>query len=146
MKIIYYVRKIVLKLSTGILVPGPIRLRMIRFGGVDLSDVHRTFVGDNVFFDTVYPEMITIGNHVHLTAGCRILTHSLETSKKGINWKKTRVVIEDDCFIGTNTIICNNVVIGKNSIVGAGSVVTKDIPANEVWAGNPARFIKYRLA
>lgn len=45
-------------------------------------------------------------------------------------------------FIGVGTLICNSVVIGDDAVVGAGSVVTKDIPANEVWAGNPAKFIK----
>ncbi|WP_317045012.1 LbetaH domain-containing protein [Bacteroides congonensis] len=48
-------------------------------------------------------------------------------------------------FIGMNVIICNSVTIGEGSIIGAGSVVTKDIPANQVWAGNPARFIKDRV-
>ncbi|MEQ3118726.1 acyltransferase [Parabacteroides distasonis] len=41
-------------------------------------------------------------------------------------------------------MICKSVTIGKNAIVGASSVVTKDIPDNEVWAGNPVRFIKKR--
>ena len=44
-----------------------------------------------------------------------------------------------------NTIICNSVRIGKGAIVGAGSVVTKDIPPYQVWAGNPAHFIKERV-
>lgn len=43
-----------------------------------------------------------------------------------------------------NTLVVKPVTIGKNSIVGAGSIVTKDIPDNEVWAGNPARFIRKR--
>lgn len=42
-------------------------------------------------------------------------------------------------------VICNAVRIGENAIVGAGSVVTKDIPDNEIWAGNPARFIRKRI-
>ena len=47
-------------------------------------------------------------------------------------------------FIGLNVLICNSVTIGKRAIIGAGSVVTKDIPPYQVWAGNPARFIKER--
>jgi len=54
------------------------------------------------------------------------------------------VHIEDDVFIGVNVIICNSVTIGKGAIVGAGSIVTKDIPPYQVWAGNPARYIKDR--
>ncbi|MCS2442595.1 hypothetical protein NXX09_20705 [Bacteroides uniformis] len=43
-----------------------------------------------------------------------------------------------------NTLVVKPVTIGERAIIGAGSVVTKDIPANEVWAGNPAKFIRKR--
>lgn len=52
------------------------------------------------------------------------------------------VVIHRGAFIGAHTIILKGVEIGENSVVGAGSVVTKSIPANEIWAGNPARKIR----
>lgn len=45
-------------------------------------------------------------------------------------------------LIGAQAIVCKGVSIGDNSIVGIGSVVTKSIPANQIWAGNPARFIR----
>ena len=54
------------------------------------------------------------------------------------------VKIEEGAFIGCSVIICNAVTIEKGAIVGAGSVVTKDIPPYQVWAGNPARYIKDR--
>jgi acetyltransferase-like isoleucine patch superfamily enzyme len=47
-------------------------------------------------------------------------------------------------FVSTNTIISKPVRIGDNVIIGAGSIVTKDIPADEIWAGNPARLIRKR--
>jgi tetrahydrodipicolinate N-succinyltransferase len=51
------------------------------------------------------------------------------------------IIIRDNSFIGVNAIIMPSIVIGPNSVVGAGSVVTKDVPPNSVYAGNPARFI-----
>lgn len=54
------------------------------------------------------------------------------------------VVIEDDVWIGANSVVLPGVTIGKGAIVGAGSVVTKDVPPYAIVVGNPARVIKYR--
>jgi acetyltransferase-like isoleucine patch superfamily enzyme len=72
------------------------------------------------------------------------LTHYIDPEKKGRTFRTGEVHIEEDAFIGCNTIICNAVTIGKGSIVGAGSVVTKDIPPYQVWGGVPAKYIKDR--
>lgn len=63
-----------------------------------------------------------------------------ETDKE--NTIKKPVHIGNNVFIGAHSTILKGVTIGKGSIIGACSVVTKSIPENEVWAGNPARFIK----
>ncbi len=52
------------------------------------------------------------------------------------------ILIKKNAFIGGHSIILKGVTIGENSIIGAGSVVSKDIPDNEIWAGNPASFIR----
>jgi len=91
--------------------------------------------------DVQYPGLITIGNEVTIASGCRILAHDASV---GYLTRSTRVgVVEigDHCFIGAESIILPNVRIGEWSIIGAGSVVTRDIPANCVAAGNPARVI-----
>ena len=59
------------------------------------------------------------------------------------NIKTLPVFIEDNVFIGAHTTILKGVTIGKNSIVGACSLVTKSIPQNEIWGGNPARFLRH---
>ncbi|MHA1777608.1 MAG: N-acetyltransferase [Promethearchaeia archaeon] len=82
-------------------------------------------IGDDVF---VGPEVTTMND---LYMGAR------ETEMKG-------PIIEDGALIGGNATLLPGVRIGKNAVVGAGSVVTKDVPANEVWVGNPARKIKMR--
>ena len=55
-----------------------------------------------------------------------------------------KIVIQDNVWIGMNCVVMKGVVIGENSIIGANSIVTKDIPANCIAAGNPCRVIKYR--
>lgn len=116
---------------------------MSEMGGVNIKG-HAVVYG-GVGIDTVAPDRIYIGDHVAITSGTKILTHYLDPNQKGRIFRLGEVHIEDDVFIGLNVIICNSVTIGKGSIIGAGSVVTKDIPPYQVWAGNPARFIKERV-
>lgn len=132
-----------MKLANILPLSGKKRASLMRFGGVNIGK--NTMIYSGCTFDTVYPELITIGSGVRLTSGCKIITHFLDPSVPGVHFKIAPVVIEDDVFIGMNTIICNSVTIGKGAIIGAGSVVTKDIPPYQVWAGNPARYIKDRV-
>jgi acetyltransferase-like isoleucine patch superfamily enzyme len=94
---------------------------------------------------------IKIGNHVKLGAGVIVMDSDMHTldyelrrdpSSDAKNTLSKAIVISDDVFIGVNSIITKGVVIGERSIVAAGSVVVKSIPANEIWGGNPAQFIK----
>ncbi len=120
-----------------------IRAKCLKLAGVHVNG--KAMIYSNVRLDTVYPENIYIGKGVRITAGTFILTHYLDPTQSGVHFRKGEVHIEDDVFIGVNTSICSPVTIGKGAIVGAGSVVTKDIPPYQVWAGNPARFIKERV-
>ncbi len=66
--------------------------------------------------------------------------------EKEMDWRKrfVKTTIENFVSIGSNSTILGNVKIGTNSLIGAGSVVIGSIPPNQVWAGNPARFIRVR--
>lgn len=119
-----------------------IRPFFVQLSGVKLLDYKHTFIGKNVDFDGVHPELITIESGVRITGGTSILTHYINPATG--TYKNGEVRIKKGAFIGTKTIICNAVTIGEGAIIGAGSIVTKNIPDNEVWAGNPARFIKKR--
>lgn len=57
-------------------------------------------------------------------------------------WKLERTIVKKCASIGANATILCGVTIGEGALIGAGSVVTKDVPANEVWVGNPAKFIR----
>lgn len=113
-----------------------------RAGGVNVKG--RAMVYGGVGIDTVYPDNIYIGKGVRITADTRILTHYLDPARSGVHFRKGEVHIENDVFIGLNVCVCSSAAIGEGAIVGAGSVVTKDIPPYQVWAGNPARYIKDR--
>ena len=96
-------------------------------------------------------ESIVIGNNVNIGADCLIMdhdAHSLDFQKRHTfaddyaGTATAPIRIADDVLIGAKVIVLKGVTIGARAIVGAGSVVTRDIPADEIWAGNPAKFIK----
>jgi acetyltransferase-like isoleucine patch superfamily enzyme len=111
-------------------------------------------IGENVGISStaiVAHQQIAIGNNVKIGGGVCIYDtdfHSLnpESRKhKETDKPQTRnkpVVIGDNVFIGAHSTLLKGVSIGENVIIGACSVVTKSIPPNEIWAGNPAVFIK----
>jgi len=93
---------------------------------------------------------IEIGNNVKIGGNTVIYDtdfHSLDPdlrlSKKSdkINAKWGKVSIGDQVFIGAHTTISKGVTIGENSIIGACSLVVNDIPSNEIWGGNPAKYL-----
>lgn len=94
-------------------------------------------IGENTMIDmnAVVGARGIIGKNVHVGAGA-VVAGVLEPPSKA------PVTIEDDVLIGANAVILEGVKIGKGSVVAAGSVVTKDVPANCVVAGTPAKIIK----
>jgi acetyltransferase-like isoleucine patch superfamily enzyme len=59
-----------------------------------------------------------------------------------VDWKVEATLIKKGASIGSGSTILSKVTVGENAIVGAGSVVTKDVPANVIVAGNPAKFLR----
>lgn len=122
-------------------------IRYLRGLGVSIGEDCTFYAPSQSPIDIQYPWMITIGNHVRITAGVKVLTHDyswsvlkLANGHEGeILGACGHVIIGNNVFIGRGTIITRNVTIGDNVIIGAGSVVTKDCASNGVYAGNPAR-------
>lgn len=92
---------------------------------------------------------IEIGKDVLIGGSCKFYDtdfHSLNINKRiatiDDDIKSKSIKICDGVFIGAHSIILKGVIIGENSIIGAGSVVTKSIPANQIWAGNPIKFVR----
>jgi len=111
-------------------------------------------IGDNVGMSAtaiICNYKITIGNNVTIGGNTVVYDtdfHNLDPKIRIYKFKdknsaiKKPVIIEDNVFIGAHSTILKGVTIGQNSIIGACSVVTKNIPPNEIWAGNPAKFIR----
>jgi len=95
-------------------------------------------------------EGVTIEDNVFIGHGVTFINDSYPRATTGEgqlqteqDWKVERTVIKKGASIGSGTTVLCNVTIGENAIVGAGSVVTKDVPANAIVAGNPARLKRY---
>jgi acetyltransferase-like isoleucine patch superfamily enzyme len=128
--------------------PGKYRALLQSARGVQFKDWKTIYIGEDVYFDDLYPENIHIGNNCRITAGTRILTHYIDTQHipdivKGnqFHFYKGQVRIGNNVFIGTNSIIVKPVTIGDNSIIGANAIVTKDVPESAIVAGIPAKII-----
>jgi len=87
--------------------------------------------------DKTNPKGLTIGEKTMVTFDAIILSHDYASRRHA-----AKTVIGSYCFIGCGSIIMPNVTIGDHTIVASGSVVTKDVPANCIVAGNPAKVIK----
>jgi maltose O-acetyltransferase len=88
---------------------------------------------------------VTIGDRVQIGPAVQLLTadHPLDVATRATKLENGRpIAIEDDAWIGGGAIVLPGVTIGSGSIVGAGSVVTRDVPAGVVAAGNPCRVIR----
>jgi len=110
-------------------------------------------IGNNVGMSNttiVATKYVEIGNNVMIGGGVTIMDsdfHSLNpihwhTKYDEMYMESRPVKISDNVFIGMKSIILKGVTIGSGVIIAAGSVVSKDIPDNQIWGGNPAVFIK----
>jgi len=94
--------------------------------GVIIED--DVFIGHSVtFINDSYPRATTADGQ-------------LQSEK---DWKVEQTLVKKGASIGSGSTVLSKIVIGENAIVGAGSVVTKDVPANAIVAGNPAKLLRY---
>ena len=113
----------------------------------------------NICAQVLIENEVEIGNNVTIKSGVQIwdgitieddvfigpnatFTNDLFPRSKNPEWKLSKTVVKKGASIGANATILAGVAIGENAMIGAGSVVTKDVPANTVWYGNPAKFIR----
>ena len=97
-------------------------------------------IGYLVMIDNLYPSKVSIGDNTTITYGVTILAHDNAKYYTGKSSKPTVVntIIGNNCFLGINSIILPGIKVNDGAIVGSGSIVTKNVPSNKVFVGNPA--------
>ena len=109
---------------------------------IEIGDYSGIGINAHIPSDTI------IGKYVMMGPNCLILdvNHIIDNINEPMCFQvisaRKQTIIDDDVWIGAESIIGAGLKIGQGAVIGAGSVVTKDVPAGELWIGNPARFIR----
>lgn len=104
-------------------------VQIFPFCNVDRGNLGKTMVGKGTVMD----------HHVHVSHNCIVGENNIITA--GVKFAGGAEV-RNNSFIGVSTAIKEKAIIGSNCITGIGSVIIKDIPDNEIWVGNPAKYLK----
>ena len=99
-------------------------------------------IGNNVtlkFFVEIC-DGVTIEDNVQIAPNVSFTNDKYPKAKQPFILQRTTV--KKNASIGAGSVIVGGITIGENALIGAGSVVTKNVPANELWVGNPAKFVR----
>lgn len=141
-------KKLVPNVGEGTYLQGPVQFDY----GVNTKIGKNSYVNFNFVVLDCCP--VTIGEDVFFGPNCSLVTplHPLLNEERKLRFKgdgtaydleyASPITIEDGCWIASNVTVCGGVTIGKGAVIGAGSVVTKDIPAGVLAAGNPCKVIR----
>lgn len=119
----------------------------------------RIGTGCNICANVLIENEVVVGNDVTVKSGVQLwdgvtlednvfvgpnvtFTNDLYPRSKNPDWKLSKTVVKKGASIGANATIICGITIGEGAMIGAGSVVTKDVPAGEIWVGNPAKFLR----
>jgi acetyltransferase-like isoleucine patch superfamily enzyme len=109
-------------------------------------------IEDNVFIGAKCEFNINLGikvmKNANIASGCKFIDHDhgiVRGTRIGAQPSvSAAILLEEDVWLGVNVVVLKGVTIGEGAVVAAGAVVNKNIPANEIWGGIPAKFIKMR--
>lgn len=156
-----YRREVLAQLAAHALIPPGLRIRLLRvagvlfeadalvFSGLRVAGEGRLWIGRGAFINhdclIDCAADVRIGRHVALGNRVSLVTsgHEMGGSEARAGRRVLRTItVGDGAWLGANVTVLGGAHIGAGSVVGAGAVVTRDIPANTLWSGVPARQIR----
>jgi putative colanic acid biosynthesis acetyltransferase WcaF len=101
------------------------------------------WVGEDVWIDNLAP--VTIRSHVCISQGTYLCTGNHDWSSPNMKLFRKPIILQEGSWVGARSVVGPGTVVGVGAIVTAGSVITKDVPAGQIWAGNPAHYVRGRV-
>lgn len=102
-----------------------------------------TWIGEQVWIDNL--DYVKIGTNVCLSQGVMLLTGNHDYKSQTFDLMIGKIILEDGVWIGAKSLVAPNVICYENSVLGAASILSKNLPSNEIWSGNPAIFLRNRI-
>lgn len=129
------------RLASSVPVPSW-RVKLHRMRGVNIGK--NVYIGYNVLFDRLHPELITLGDYVQIGDWCILSAHSRGslTTRQAYPRTEKPIKLGHGVCLNSRCIITQGVEIGENSIIDIGSVVTRNIPPNSFASGYPAKVVR----
>ena len=100
------------------------------------------WIGEDVWIDNL--AQVTIGSHVCISQGAYLCTGNHDWKSPNMKLFRRPIELHDGCWVGAGAALCPGTTLGTGAIVTVGSVASGEIPAWQIWAGNPARFVRIR--
>jgi len=107
---------------------------------LDIGDY--CWIGEDVWIDNLC--MVTIGSHVCISQGAYLCTGNHDWKSPNMKLFRRPIELRDGCWVGARATLSPGTTLGIGAIVTLGSIASGEIPAYEIWAGNPARYVRDR--
>jgi putative colanic acid biosynthesis acetyltransferase WcaF len=101
-----------------------------------------SWLGEDLWIDNLAP--VSIEAHCCLSQGAYLCTGNHDWASVNMRLFRQPIICKRGSWIGAKAVLCPGIVVGNGAVITAGSVVTKSVPDMEIYAGNPAQFVKYR--
>ncbi len=126
------------KIGKGVYIKPGVRVKFPWY--LEVGD--HTWLGEDLWIDNL--AKVTIGPHCCISQGAYLCTGNHDWSAPDMRLFRRPIRCERGSWVGAKSVVCPGVTIEAGAVAAAGSVITRDIPAMEVHAGNPARFVRRR--